>query len=356
MDDPARRTHSVTLSDVARQARVSRATAARVLGGYGVASAEARSKVMAAARELGYRPNELARSMITGRSGIIGVVVGDIENPFFSLAVRGISDVAHAAGFTVILANSGERIEAERSVVSVMLGKRVDGLIVTPSRSDDPAHLVEVIGAGLPLVLLDRTIPGLPVDAVTTDDREAAIAATRLLIEHGHRRIAYVTAAVSPGARFSDASEIPTESVRARVGGLIETCRAAGIAEPERFVRLNAVDAEHTRAITHELLQGPERPSAIIASDSVIGLEVFRAVRDLGIAVPDELSLVTFHNADWTGVTTPPVAVIDQPVYELGRKAAELVIRRLRDRNASAGHVVLATRLLPRGSVGPAGQ
>ena len=120
-------------------------------------------------------------------------------------------------------------------------------------------------------------------------------------------------------------------------------------------MRLNAVDAERTRAITRDLLQGPERPSAIIASDSVIGLEVFRAVRDLGIAVPGELSLVTFHNADWTGVTTPPVAVIDQPVYELGRKSAELLIRRLRHRDASTEHVILATTLLVRNSVGPSG-
>jgi LacI family transcriptional regulator len=107
MKNSPQKPRSVTVSDVARQAKVSKATAARVLGGYGVVSDKVRSDVMTAAKSLDYRPNELARSMTTGKSGIIGVVVGDIENPFFSLAVRGITDAARAAGFNVILANSG---------------------------------------------------------------------------------------------------------------------------------------------------------------------------------------------------------------------------------------------------------
>src|SRR3954447_13799090 len=137
-----------TVADVARAANVSKATAARVLGGYGVVSDPVRASVTAAPQALDYRPNELARSMTTGRSGIIGVVVGDIENPFFSLAVRGISDAARLAGFNVIIANSGEELDAEKSAVDLLIGKRVDGLIVTPARCDSIEHLRHVRRAG----------------------------------------------------------------------------------------------------------------------------------------------------------------------------------------------------------------
>jgi LacI family transcriptional regulator len=347
---------SVTIDDVALAAGVSRATAARALGGYGVTSAAARSKVLAAAEALHYRPNELARSMTTGRSGIIGVVVGDIENPFFSLAVRGISDVARQSGFNVVLANSGEESEAEKEAVRVLLGRRVDGLIITPAQSRDVGHIEEALQGGLPLVLLDRTIPGLEVDAATTDDRQAAVAVTRLLLERGHRRIAYISAAESRSPVFAEPAEIATESVRARVAGLVETSRAAGIEAPERFVRLNARGADLVRQVTRALMTGSEAPSAIIASDSVIGLEVFRELRELRVAIPEQVSFVTFHNADWTEVTTPPVAVVDQPVYELGRSAAELVLRRIEDADAPTRRPVLATRILPRGSIGPVGR
>src|SRR4051812_33223965 len=146
---------SVTLLDVARRAGVSKATAGGVLGSYAAVTPAVKDKVRAAARELGYQPNELARSMTTGRSRAIGVIIGDIENPYFGLAVRGISDVAKDAGFDVILANSGEDVGNEQAAVRVLLGKRVDGLIVTPSSMSETQHLENIQKTGRPLVLLD---------------------------------------------------------------------------------------------------------------------------------------------------------------------------------------------------------
>src|ERR687884_1650090 len=158
MDKRITRSRPVTVSDVARTAQVSKATAARALGGYGSVSPDAKERILEAARLLDYRANELARTMATGRSGTIGVVVGDIENPFFGLAVRGISDRAKASGFDVILSNSAEDVEKERDAVRVLTGKRVDGLIVTPARTSETRHLHEVYQSGRPLVLLDRAI------------------------------------------------------------------------------------------------------------------------------------------------------------------------------------------------------
>jgi LacI family transcriptional regulator len=343
---------SVTVQDVAQRAGVSKATAARVLGGYGAASAAVKAKVLAASNELGYQPNELARSISTGRSGTIGVIVGDIENPYFGLAVRGISDAASAAGFDVILANSGEEIEKERDAVRVLTGKRVDGLIVTPARTSETRHLQEVQRSGRPLVLLDRGVPGLDVDMVVCDDKDAASAATRLLIEAGHQRIAYITAITSDDPVYKGHHQIEVSTVMERIDGFLEASRQAGIPRPDRFIRLGATGSEASRKIVTDLLALPERPTAILASDSVVALEVFKTIRGLGLSLPGDVSLIAFHDADWTSVTTPPITVIAQSIYDLGLESARILIERIRGTAAAPRQVVVKTMLIERQSTG----
>lgn len=351
MNEAEPRNSAVTVADVARAAGVSKATAARVLGGYGTVSDRVREAVSQAAVALDYRPNELARSMTTGRSGTIGVVVGDIENPFFSSAVRGISDVARAAGFNVVLANSGENIELERAAIKTLVAKRVDGLIVSPAQEGKVDHLREIGRAGRPLVLLDRAIPALDVDSVTADDRAASEAITALLVARGHRRIAYVTACDTPTHLYREVGDIATASVRERIEGFLTVGHQAGITDMQRGIHLGAVTPEATRQLTTKLLLDAEPPSAIIASDSLIALEIFKVTRDLGIDMPRTLSLVTFHDAAWTTVTTPPVTVIRQPVYELGDTAARMLIERLHGERCPPRHLVLQTQLVERASV-----
>lgn len=351
MDQNPPRSASVTVADVARKAGVSKATAARVLGGYGTVSDRVRDVVTATAQALNYRPNELARSMTTGRSGTIGVVVGDIENPFFSLAVRGITDVARQAGFTVILINSGEDVAVEKAAIRTLLAKRVDGLIVSPAKESNIDHLQEAARSGRPLALLDRGSETLDVDTVIADDRHAAEGITRRLLALGHRRISYLTACDTPDHVFRVPSDINTGSVRRRVEGFLGVCREAGLQGMEDWVHVGAVTPEHTHRIVTAMLKSPQRPTAIIASDSVIGLEVFKVGRELGLTIPDDLSLVSFHDADWTSVTTPPVTVVRQPVYRLGETAAKLLVGRLNGTDGEANRVVLRTEVVERASV-----
>jgi LacI family transcriptional regulator len=352
MKKPSATNRAITVVDVARKANVSKATAARVLGGYGVVSDKVHAEVLEAAKALDYRPNELARSMTTGKSGLLGVVVGDIENPFFSLAVRGISDVARAAGFNVILANSGEELEAEKAAVRVLIGKRVDGLIITPADSGEIAHLRDVERSGRPLALLDRALADFNVDTVTVDDREAAMGAARLLVAAGHRRIAYITAAEGGSTPGWNYTQIATSTVRERIAGLLAVCTKAGITAPERHLVFGAKKFR-AAAIVAELFAGPDRPTAIIASDSIIGLEIYKALRDLSLNVPRDVSLITFHDADWTSVTTPPITVVDQPVYTMGKAVAELLIRQLKGELHPPQRIIVPTSIIERGSVGP---
>lgn len=348
-DPTARR--PATVQDVARAANVSKATAARALGQYGAVSARVMARVAAAAEALGYRPNELARSMTTGRSGTIGVIVGDIENPYFGLAVRGISDGAKALGFNVILANSGEDLAEEKAAVEVLVRKQIDGLIVAPASSTDTAHLREIVGTGRPIVLMDRELPSLDVDAVVIDDRAAAKNATALLLAAGHRRVHYLTAARLNEADDSGSRSIELSTVSNRIAGFSEALTEAGIANPMGHILFGAGQRDESQRRISDLLSQANRPTAILASDSLIALEVFRATKAIRLRIPDDLSLISFHDADWTSATTPAVTVVAQPAYELGREVVAMLVQRIEGLPEAPRRRELSTHLIQRESV-----
>lgn len=339
-----------TVSDVARAARVSKATAARALGDYGAVSDDVRDRVQAAAERLGYRPNALAKSMNTGKSNTIGVVIGDIENPFFARATRGISDVARAAGFDLILANSDEELEAETAAIELLLDKRVDGFIVTPASSIETRSLQTVLAAGRPMVLLDRRAEGLDADTVTADNAAGAAAATSRLLEAGHQRIAFIST-LAHAKSYVLGDDVVSSSVGDRIHGFTTALSQAGIADPASFVRLDA-RVLGIEQVARDVLTGPGRVTAIIASDSLVGSAVFRTIRELGLRIPDDVSLVAFDDADWTTLTTPPITVVAQPIYELGAESARRLIAQIGGAPRGPGELILSQSIVERGSVG----
>jgi LacI family transcriptional regulator len=347
--DPLNGRREITVSDVAAAAKVSKATAARVLGGYGAASEAVRDRVQAAADELGYHPNALAKTMTTGRSNSIGIIVGDIENPFFAQATRGAADVAKAAGYDLILLNSDEQADAEQNAISVLLARRVDGILVAPASTTDPSSLREAVERGRPLVLFDRVADGVDVDTVVADNLAGSRQLTRLLLDVGHRRIAFVsTIAHSGGYRVGD--RLGSSSVDDRVRGFVEALADAGVADPAAFVHLNArrdgVDAIVRRLVGDGI-------TAIVASDSLIAQAAFRELRTLGVRIPADVSLVAFDDADWTSLAAPSLTVMSQPIHGIGAEAARLLIRRIAGDGAPTEHLVLPQRLVERESVAP---
>lgn len=339
-----------TVADIARASKVSKATAARALGDYGQVSDAVRDRVLAAAAELSYRPNALAKTMNTGRSNTIGVVIGDIENPFFGEAVRGITDVAKLHGFDVILSNSDEDVESEKAALDVLLDKRVDGLIVAPASSIETAHLQAVDDDGRPIVLLDRRADGTDLFSVTVDNYAAATTATRSLLDAGHRRIAFISSLETDEPTFTSESSLDMSTVRDRVRGIVDTLREAGVPEPERYVRLDARRrgvAELVRSLI-----GDEQPAtAIIASDSLVALAVVHALQESGVRIPDNVSLVAFDNSAWTAITSPPITVVAQPIYDLGAAAATALVAQIRGSDVFDISVVFETRFIPRASI-----
>jgi LacI family transcriptional regulator len=346
-----------TLDDVARVAGVSRATAARALGGYGSASAAARARVLDAAAELRYRPNALARSMKSGTTRTLGVVISDIGLAFFSQAVRGIADAARAEGFEVILVNTDEELAAERAAVGVLLDKRVDGLIVVPAQPGESAHLQDAQDRGIPIVLLDRGSPGVSCDVVVVDNQRAARNAVRHLVRLGHRRVAIVV----EGQTALSASEVVTARLRADSGttsplreiGWAAALREAGLPITDDLIRRARYERDDARSVTAAALAMPDRPTALVTTDETMTLGAIDAILDARLEMPRDISLVAFDDGPWATLMRPPLTVVAQPVHELGVTATQRLLSRLAGFDGPPETVVLRTTFVVRGSTGP---
>jgi len=356
MGRPRRPGNAPTVRDIAAAAGVSKATAARALGGYGLVSEAARQQVLETAERLGYRANTVARSMITGTTNTLALIVADIENPFFARAARGFTDTARREGYEVIVANTDEDVDAERAAVKVLLEKRVDGLVVAAASRLSFDHLEAAQSAGVQVVLLDRHIPGLAADSVLVDSRAAARSAVNHLIELGHERIALVTGA-SPEeiARGTGGySRHLMSTGRDRIDGYRQALRDAGIELVPEYLKLGDFHREAAGELARELLAATPRPSAIFTTDAVITLGVLEALQRGGVAIPDDVSLIGFDDPDWTVVVHPRLTVVAQPAYDLGALAAQRVILRIRGDESKPRRHRLPTELVVRESAGPA--
>ena len=335
------RVDHATLTDVAAAAGVSRATAARALGGYGSVSDDARALVEAAATSLGYHPNTLARSMITGTTQTIGVVVADIKLSFFARAVRGIANSAKAHGFEVILANSDEDLAMERAAVRVLLEKRVDGLIVAPAAPQDADHLTDLVRRGLPLVLLDRGAPGIPTDAVVVDNVRAVHNAVSHLARLGHRRIAIVSEnpAGLTASQLADAAFGPGDAMTSilRLAGWASGLRSGGLPLSDDLLLGTGYSREQARATTAAALAMDDPPTAIVTVDETMTLGAVDAIMAAGLRMPTDISLVAFDDLRWSTLVQPPLAVVAQPVHELGMTATQRLVEKDRRRRAATG-------------------
>jgi LacI family transcriptional regulator len=356
-----RRPPSVTLTEVAARAGVSRATAARALGGYGSASTTARDRVLAAAATLGYRPNLPARNTRTGTTTTVGVVVADIANPFFGQSTRSISDAAKAAGLEIMVLNTDEELDAERAAVQLLLDQRVAGIVVAAASRTDGRHLAQAQAEGVPVVLLDRRVIGLEADRVYADNEAGATLAMAELVGQGHRRVGYVSSAAGPHGPLAGVPLVVDHLVTSggdRIRAYMAALTEVGV-DPLRHLMLCPFGEEAAYVATRELLERPDRPTAVFASDSVIALGVLRAIADAGLSIPDDVAVVAGDEPAWSRVMTPPLSTVTQPVAELGRAALELVTRRLADPGSPCTDVVLPAtfqaRPSSRGRPGAAG-
>jgi LacI family transcriptional regulator len=347
-----------TVADVARRAGVSVATAGRVLGGYGNVSADRQAAVQAAGEELGYAPNGVARSMRLGGTRSIGFVAVDIANPFFASAMRGVADVAHAEGYETIVLNTDDALELERNAVRVLLEKQIEGIVVSPTSVTDIEHLRIAQQRGVPVVLLDRHSPVLPADSVVIDNERAAADAVGHLIEAGHRKIG-VLVSIDPSegpelVTVGDRLEVhgPSRPSVDRLRGYVNALQKHRIRVRPKLVGLSPLqDRPHAEQNLVTMVTGRDAPTAIFATDNVATQIAYATARRMHRAIPDELSLVGFDDADWTVLVSPPLSVVAQSPLEMGRVAAQRLFARIHGDEQSPATITIPTELLVRDSV-----
>jgi LacI family transcriptional regulator len=353
-----------TIEDVAAAAGVSRATAARALGGYGRVSDETRSVVRKHAQALGYQANRLAQGMVTGRTQTLGFVSADMADAFFGQTMRGFTDIARAQGYDVIITNSEEDPKLERRAVETMLQRRVDGLLLAPTELDKARHLEAVQASGLPIVQIDRSVRGLAADAVLIDNVGAARGAVNHLIERGHERIGLLTAGLPDGDPVAQLDVVAIDPVHAptplsRAVGYLSAMRSAGLPVEAGLIASAssaAIYADRAEAAVAGLLAQPTPPTAILAVDGTLTLCAFEAVQDSGLRFPDECTVLGFDDLDWTRIVRPRVTVVAQPAYDIGATAARRLLARLAGDASPPQTLLLETSLVARESTTSATQ
>ncbi|MBN9045203.1 MAG: LacI family DNA-binding transcriptional regulator [Rhizobiales bacterium] len=356
------RQDKVTIAEVAKLAGVSTATAGRVLGDYGYSRQEIKDRVRKAAEELGYRPNLLARGLITGKTKTIGVVAGDIQSPFYASILRGVADVTRAAGFGILLTNSDEQIERELEAVRLLREKQVDGLIVAPSDLSRSPHLHEAVRDGCPVVLIDRKVKDLAADVVSVDNRAASRECIARLIEAGHRRIGLVAElerwehdGVAAFLRAVEAGSVDSSGLFPswlRLYGYVEAlCEANLPVDPELIGRVGIYSAEGGRKETLRLLQMPDRPTALFPADGLMAAAAMDVITSLDLRIPQDLSLICFDDLDWMSFIKPGIAAVVQPLTEMGAAAARLMLARLAGEDGAPQLLALKPKFAPRGSI-----
>jgi LacI family transcriptional regulator len=325
-------------------------TVSRALNDSGYVSRSARARIQAAVAELNFVPNRLAGSLRHHRTSTLALVLTDITNPFFTTIARGVEDTASEQGFNVMYCNTDESEPEQAEQLSLLVQKRVDGiLLVSAGLSAEPIKFLQE--HDVPVVLIDRRIPGVAIDCVCGDSEQGAYELTRLLLGLGHRRIAMLS-----GPRdVSTAAE--------RVAGYRRALAEAGI--PGSGAGDNVDDLVHWGAftlasgyqLTQELLAISPRPTAVFAANNFLAIGSYRALRAAGLRVPADVAIVAFDDLPASLILEPFLTVASQPAYEMGCRATELLLARLSGRApaeaAGPQNLVLPTEIVVRGSSGP---
>lgn len=340
------RSSVLTIRDVARAAGVSLSSVSRALNGGKNVSPKVARDVAAAAQKLGYLPDFAARSLRTRSSGLVGCLVSDVSNPLNATIVQAAEARLREAGYLLIIANTANDALRERAVAGEFRGRRLDGMLVAPCSDANDRMWRDLVDGGTPVIVLDRD-PLKDVDeargpAVLVDHRAGAIAATRYLTGLGHRRIALLTA---------DARMRPS---RERIAGFREAFAEAGLDPAGAQLCIQASPMDFAQGDTLALLRGPQRPTAIVALGTRILAGVLRAARDLGLAVPADLSVLSVGDTDLAAVHTPAITALRWSLDDIGRAAAELLLQRLRgDATQAQSRALLPVDLVLRDSCAP---
>lgn len=307
-----------SIKKVAEVAGVSVGTVSHVITGSVPVSEPLRAKVQAAIRKLNYHPNHVARSLKTSKTWTLGIIVPDLTISFFPQVISGAEAAARARDYSLIAVNSNDDGERQKSLLSLLRSQRVEGILLVVAAAPTPLNQISLmIDAGIPIVCLDRIPDRVPVDSVSVEDQDAAQLGVKHLIDMGHRRIAIVT------------GPLALKNERRRLQGYRQALQGAGIPLEESLIWPGNLRTADIAAMCRERLAASPLPDAVFCTNGPTALGVLRAFRDRGLSTPRDIAFATFDELTVDDIFTPSITTIVQPAYDIGYRAAEILLDRI---------------------------
>jgi DNA-binding LacI/PurR family transcriptional regulator len=330
-----------SLKKVAELAGVSIATVSRVLNKDSSVKEETRVLVQKAIKSSGYHPNRIAQRLrsSTRSRKLIGLLIPDIQNPFYVDVIRGIEEFAYAHDTAVLIGNFSQDQKKEKLYLDILRSESVDGFIVAPSHGMDE-DIESLVEEGYALVCIDRGLTNVNVDVVMVDNHKGAFEATEHLVKVGHKRIAHITGNPT----------IPTTTDR--IAGYESALLKYGLPIDRSLIIGKESNFESGLEITRHLLQMANPPDAIFTGNNLLTLGAFDMILQLGRRIPEDIAILGFDDMYWANSFNPPLTAVRQSGFEIGRKAAELLHQRIDDRDRPTAKIIMDTQLMVRKSCG----
>lgn len=336
-----KRHHQVTIMDIANELKISKSTVSRALRGHSDIHEGTRKMILDLAQQLEYQPNPLASALLKSRTNIVGILVPEFRHYFFPTIIMGAQEVLSKAGYNVMICQSDESYETEMANVKALMSSRVDGLLVSvTTQTNNFDHFRAILRKEVPLVFFNRVCPELETPQVIVDDYNGAFQAVEHLIEQGYRRIAHL------------AGPISLLVSRLRLKGYLDALQKHNLPVENDLIIHYDLTEEKARIYANYLLSLPQPPDAIFAINDPTAIEIMLVAKSRGVKISEELGIVGFSNDPISAIIEPPLTTVEQPVWEMGKQAAHLLLNQINSEVSEWKPIpqVLKTRLIVRGS------
>jgi len=328
-----------TIYDIAREAGVSIATVSQVINGKGKISEKRRAEIMEIMERLHYQPSAIAAALTGKQTYTLGLLVPDISNPYFAELARAVEDRSRQLGYSVVICSTDNKDERVERYLNLLQQKRVDGMMIGTG-IDNAEILSPLLQQSIPVALIARHMPSLSVHTVTIDDILGGTLAAEHLLELGHTRVAVL----SEPSKVSSSQE--------RVRGFREALIKAGYTLEPTQIRESAADLSSAKKEALLLLREDDHPTGLFCCNDIQAIGALQAAKELGLRVPEDVSIIGFDNTILASVTSPPLTTVAQPIEELGHRAVDLLIEELKDERKEPQKIVLKPELVIRDSAG----
>ncbi|WP_159518198.1 LacI family DNA-binding transcriptional regulator [Sunxiuqinia indica] len=332
---------SITIHDIAKELNISASTVSRALNDNPRISKATKAKIKSLALKLGYQPNTIASNLRNQRTNTIGIVVPLVNRHFFSTFISGVEDVAFDAGYNVIISQSKDQLEKEKQIIHSLFSNRVDGLITSLSmQTNEFDHFQLFTNKNIPLVFFDRIAPQLETNKIVVDDFACGFKATQHLIDQGYKRIAHL------------AGPTVLNTYHERMEGYKDALKKNSLPAEDELIIFNKLTRIDGQEAIKKLLALKNPPDAVFCGNDTSALSMIVYLKSVGIRVPEDFGIVGFSNEPFSEVVTPSISTLKQPAYEMGQKAAQLILNEIENKLTPRSYqtITMPTELIVRES------